>query len=809
MNFFRKHWFLIILLILTIPFICIGCRGGGGSDDGGNDDTNIDPTPIGTDVCNQCHYAVPSNGYVAGDATDTNTTSATYFDADAKTGIGENYQKSIHYMPSEDDLVNKVGYQETDYVKCEGCHGNGSKHYGVNDIPHAKPGIDECGACHNESRIDIIAFKATGHANPNSRPDKYLNQGSNGTDFAMSNGLFLFKADKATRVTKNERIQECSVCHQYSNHAKNIAEGDLDNPNVPCAACHDPHQPASKNRNYLVTRGPGSNEEGPVQPEYVLNFKPQRVNNDSEGTQFGAKNTVNGTWIRPKMHYEYHVNGEVASTHENYAKQRESAEAGKDLLRLSSERLCASCHTKGSYVYSAFRGATGDTATAYSATHAPDTYTQYLKSGHADKNAQPFFEFSLLSAFGSGRRPEYPVDMGLSDGGLSAFQAADPGYQGKNNFQCYQCHHGIASIDYQNAVQGTSTSVENVSKDAHVLWGDSTVTCVTCHEPHKNGANDSTTSGVRVPVYLSYNSEFTTANPRGGANKMMDLTDIPSGAGNSIICLFCHQGRQSGWTLWKKVSKIQGNDFAYRSPNSTVPGFSTNNINYHYLGGGALLWSKNAWEFIIENADGSSSVPKVYSTGNAQHQGKNCTGCHMGSANSTNTEGGHTWVPRLTTCQTSGCHPGLVDFESVTASGDYDGDGLVETTHSEIGSVNYLDVNLGQQWGTGNGGTGLVGLLNEALYDAGVRYTPNHPYFTTKAGGTFSSWTPNLIAAAANLNFAYKTGEAMYVHNPHYVAQILIDSLIALGKIQSPTNNDYFRPAGTRNATDYRLLSPQ
>ncbi|NUM35991.1 MAG: hypothetical protein HUU50_15725 [Candidatus Brocadiae bacterium] len=801
MNFFRKYWFLIILLIFTVPILCLGCRGGGSSDGGGEDDGDIDPTPIGTEVCNQCHYAVPSNQYVAGDPTDTNTDSNTYYDTEAKAGIGENYQKSVHYLPSDLALSYELGQQKPDHVTCEGCHGNGSKHYGVNDIPFAKPGIEECNACHNKS-----SFTESAHANPNAQPDKYFSQGSNGTDPAISSGRFLYKEDKATLVTKNERIQECSVCHQYSNKVKDIEDDKLETPTVACSACHDPHQPAGKNRNYLVTRGEGRGE-GPVSPEYVINFKPQRVNNDPNGTQYGAKNTVDGTWIRPRLHFEYHVNGNADATHPNYAKQREAGEAGKDLLRLSSERLCASCHSKGTFIYTAFRGTTPESATAYTTTHAPDTYAQYLNSGHADKNAQPFLEFSLLSAFGSSRRPEYPIDMGLSDTGVSEFKKADPAYQGKNNFTCYQCHHGMASIDYMKGNQGTGTTLDTLSEKAQVIWGDSTVTCLTCHSGHKNGENGATTYNVRVPAYLSYNSEFVSANnPRGGTKKMMDLTAVPSGVGNSVVCLFCHQGRQSGWTLWKKVAKIQGNDFAYRSPNSTVPGFSTSNINYHYLAGGALLWSKNAWEFIVENSDGSSSVPKVYSTGNAQHQSKNCTGCHMGSANTDNTEGGHTWVPRLTTCQTSGCHPGLADFHSVTASGDYDGDGFVETTYAEIGAVNALATNLGPQWGTGNGGTGLAGLMNEALYDAGVRYTPDtHPYYTKVDGTTFTAWTPNLIAAAANLNYFKKTGDAMHIHNPHYAVQILIDSLAALGRPQSPANNAFFRPQGTRNATDYRL----
>ena len=48
----------------------------------------------------------------------------------------------------------------------------------------------------------------------------------------------------------------------------------------------------------------------------------------------------------------------------------------------------------------------------------------------------------------------------------------------------------------------------------------------------------------------------------------------------------------------------------------------------------------------------------------------------------------------------------------------------------------------------------------------------------------------------------YKAGNCVYIHNPFYAAQILQDSLKAIGAPVKP----WVRPAGDRNATDYRTI---
>jgi hypothetical protein len=478
-------------------------------------------------------------------------------------------------------------------------------------------------------------------------------------------------------------------------------------------------------------------------------------------------------------------------------------------MRTNTETLCQSCHTQGKHKYTAWGKKKDGTFIDLSSTHNTDIGGQYRRSGHADKNAIPFLEFSSFE-YGSSHQPTFPFDMSITgSGGLNSLRnkgnttykltqtpnAANV-YLGSpnltdqvvliNNYVCNQCHHGLGAIDYMKDRQG--------SLSARVLWGDATVVCITCHDTHESKIE----KNVRIPVKLSYNSAFVDAakNPSGGINKFMDGTDIPDGktaipgtnppvspppVGNGKVCLFCHQGRESGLTVYSAIkSKVD----PYTNPNQVISAAGVSFINPHYLDGGSLLWSRNAWEFFF------NGVAQSYTAGNANHQQLNCMDCHMGEANAENTEGGHTWKPRVETCQQ--CHGPITKFEDIVASGDYDGNGTVGTTFEEIGTIAP----------DGSSGTGLFGQLLTALQAKGIYYNPNsYPYFFTATGGQFRAFTSNTLAASFNLAWSYKSGNCVYWHNAKYIVQVLQDSLRALGV--TPTG---VRPSGNRNATDYRTI---
>ena len=471
-------------------------------------------------------------------------------------------------------------------------------------------------------------------------------------------------------------------------------------------------------------------------------------------------------------------------------------------MQTNSETLCNSCHTQGKYKFSAWGKTQEGDFIDVAQTHNSSVSAQYASSGHADITAAAFEEFSARP-YGGSHVTTYPFDMSITGSGgvgslrnkgntvfdLIATPNASNVYLNNagntslpvlvNNYACYQCHNGLGTIDYLNDRQGTDA--------ARVLWGDANVTCLTCHDTHADGAG----ANVRIPVKLSYNSRFvSTSNPNGGINKFMDGTAIPANVGKGIICLFCHQGRESGLTVYQAIAAKGVNP--YTNPGQVID--ATNGISFinpHYLDSGAILWGRNAWEYILAGG----TVPQQYSTGVPAHQSLNCAGCHMAEPNAENSEGGHTWRPRVETCQE--CHGSFItDFKDIPAFGDFDGDGVVKSAFEEIGTLG--DSVLGD--------SGLFGQLKAALHDAGIDYDPNtYPYFFV-AGTTnqYKAWTSNQLSAAFNLSWAFKSGtDCVAYHNVYYAAQILQDSLKALGKDTSA----YFRPpVGLRNATDYRTI---
>ena len=144
------------------------------------------------------------------------------------------------------------------------------------------------------------------------------------------------------------------------------------------------------------------------------------------------------------------------------------------------------------------------------------------------------------------------------------------------------------------------------------------------------------------------------------------------------------------------------------------------------------------------------------------------------------------------------------------------GDPATASVYQSLGTIN---VNLEPS----PNDTGLFNILRYEFYKVGIDYDPNtYPYFFkkvlpyslanhTNANG-FKNWTAAQFTAAFNLGQIYKTGNAAYVHNYYYTAQILIDSLRSIGVTTNPkTGNPFVRPTSptggtTHQATDYRTI---
>lgn len=440
-------------------------------------------------------------------------------------------------------------------------------------------------------------------------------------------------------------------------------------------------------------------------------------------------------------------------------------------IKLSyQDRVCQGCH---------------ENDMAISATH-DEVYQQWAESGHADELAAPWHEFSDQA---TGRhKSTYPIEMSNSSDG---------------NFVCFQCHNGIGAISYIKDVILTPGAI-TVNENA-------TAECTTCHNPHWESATKTnalgditTTKHVRLPEALSFNSNVPSVYR---TFKFLDDSDIPTTIGNSIICLYCHQGRSSGLVLNTSKFGLAADASGRRFEND------------HYLAAGAVLWGRNGYEYL------NRSYTRDFAH-NALANG-NCTGCHMNNAN-TGTEGGHTWKmvsddghENALACIAAGCHGNLGLGVQVTdlrtfnpfrtfspKRVDYDGDGLVEGVAEEIGGFD-LDAN-------GAPLDGLLGALHAAMVNRGFLYNANsYPYFFKADGSstTPSDWTNENLAAAFNLNMMFKTVKQFSplpsggfvggtnIHNPPYTVQLLVDSLESLGVATELQLTN--RPVGLDPARDY------
>jgi hypothetical protein len=204
--------------------------------------------------------------------------------------------------------------------------------------------------------------------------------------------------------------------------------------------------------------------------------------------------------------------------------------------------------------------------------------------------------------------------------------------------------------------------------------------------------------------------------------------EFPSGAtltfgeaADANLCLQCHQGRESTVSVNSRIGDAEDD--------AVTEGLSFANV--HYFAAGATLHVE------------------PYSQ---------CTQCHDT----------HALELKIEECGT--CHAGVEDPKDIRMiTTDFDGDG--DTTEGLAGEVATLQEALYaaiQDYATNVVGTGIV-------YDAHA-----YPYFFDEAEERYATWTPRLLRAAYNYQYAAKDPGA-FAHNGQYVIQVLYDSLEDIG----------------------------
>jgi len=281
---------------------------------------------------------------------------------------------------------------------------------------------------------------------------------------------------------------------------------------------------------------------------------------------------------------------------------------------------------------------------------------------------------------------------------------------------CATCHSGTGFVDYIN-----SDGNEEGRLDHSVAIG-SLIDCQTCHNKTAGELN-----AVKFPSGLTM-----------------------SGLDSSARCIVCHQGRESTLSVSKAVGDLDDDTV------SADLGF----LNVHYRAAAATLFGtavKGAYEYDGKEYGGTFKHPEKVDT---------CVECHDP----------HSLEVEVALCVD--CHKDQTLATIRTTKDDLDGDGdTSEGIAGEIATMHSALLKAIADYAGSVAGTAVI-------YDSHA-----YPYFfaDTNANGLsdegeaifpnrYQSWTPRLLRAAYNYQFVAKDTGA-FAHNPHYVIQILYDSM--------------------------------
>ncbi|MGD2103586.1 MAG: cytochrome c3 family protein [Anaerolineae bacterium] len=347
----------------------------------------------------------------------------------------------------------------------------------------------------------------------------------------------------------------------------------------------------------------------------------------------------------------------------------------------------------------------------------------------------------------------------------------DPGnYAHGGKYHIQLLYDSIEDLD-EGLVEGLSRADAghfDGSAEAFRHWdedGEVSASCAKCHSA--TGLQTVLKEGVSVSEPIANGFQCRTCHDAVPGYTLPAVNEVtfPSGASASFgegapsnLCLQCHQGRESTVSVRADVGDL-GADAV-----SEDLGFS----NVHYFAAGATLFGtevKGAYEY-----EGQTYL------GRFEHvDGFNeCTECHTAHGLTVKVEG----------C--SGCHDGVETEEDLhgirMAETDFDGDG--DTDEGLAGEVDTIRDALYagiQTYAAETAGTPIV-------YDAHA-----YPYFFIDTNGNgepdedeasygnrYASWTPRLLKAAYNYQYAAKDPGA-FAHNGQYVLQVLYDSLADIG----------------------------
>ncbi len=303
------------------------------------------------------------------------------------------------------------------------------------------------------------------------------------------------------------------------------------------------------------------------------------------------------------------------------------------------------------------------------------------------------------------------------------------------------------------------------SSEAWRHWdaeGEVPAACVKCHTAE--GLPMFLKNGATIAVEPSSSMACTTCHDHTNWPARYEVKEVtfPSGAKVALenldtnLCLQCHQGLESTVSVNRAIAA------AGVGPDTPSEKLAFRNI--HYFAAGASLFGtevKGAYEY-----EGKTYVGRFMHVQGFQ----TCVDCHDA----------HGLEIEAKTC--AGCHKVEKPEDIRMSPTDFDGDG-----------------------NTTEGIAGEVETMREVLYAAILKYAAEkvgtpivyhpyaYPYFFIDTNGNgvadpeeanfgnrYNAWTPRLLKAAYNYQFASKDPGA-YTHNGKYILQVLYDSIADIG----------------------------
>ena len=304
---------------------------------------------------------------------------------------------------------------------------------------------------------------------------------------------------------------------------------------------------------------------------------------------------------------------------------------------------------------------------------------------------------------------------------------------------CARCHSGQGFVDW----------VADGSVDAEIpAMENETISCTVCH-------NTDTLAKTSVDFPQTYETE---------EGEMMNVTI--SGLGREAVCMSCHQGRQASSSIDGAIAGALEADMLPEDLDSDAVIEALGFANMHYKPAAATL-------FGTEVKGGYEWAGMMYSNQYAHIDGYEvCQDCHSP----------HSLEVKVSECAM--CHDSEEpkEYRMLASTKDYDGDGDVEEgMYSEVEDLKVALYAAIQAYANDVSGVGIA-------YDSHA-----YPYFFTDTNGDgeagedeanfgnkYAAFTPNLLRAAHNFQFASKDPGA-YAHNGSYMVELLVDSIAAIG----------------------------